>query len=91
MKRYRLTKLSDNKNALRTQAVEGTPVRPPAVGEEFIILCAPIDKAFDLRQVTTSAVTEIEGDTFKTLNSTYRLEELDFADGDRELLDKLED
>jgi len=74
-----LTKLSDNKNALRTNNIEGDYSNAPSVGKSFTIFGEPLTKEADVRIITTSMVEEISAEedhsiTFRTLNSLYRLE-----------------
>lgn len=77
----KLTKISNNENALRTSSVEGWFYKLPTVGESFRLYSTPLDKPIDsdyTRMVTTSLVKEISYTAlnyeFKTLNSTYLLE-----------------
>lgn len=78
--KVRLTKLSSNKNALRTDAVEGTSLRLPRVGMSFFMIAPPLDPAANHREVTTSRIKAVLPDTekkrflFETQNSTYLLE-----------------
>lgn len=74
MKKFRLTKVSDDKfNGFHPNGIdegytkEGYMPLKPTVGERFY-----------LGALRTSTVTEvIDATTFKTLNSTYKLEEID--------------
>lgn len=78
----RLTKLSTNENKLRTNEVLGEGMGEPTVGRSFTFVGEALDKSVgDTRFVTTSIVTEILKNEngaveFKTLNSTYRVENL---------------
>jgi len=74
-----LTKLSDNKNDMRTQSASGTFENPPTMGQPFQLFAQSIDPKMNLRVITTSLVQEITEteDTvieFKTEFSHYRLE-----------------
>lgn len=71
-----LTKLSDNKNNIRTATITGEASEPPTVGQSFVMLAEPLVEGFACRLVTTSTVLEITGDEFKTLNSIYKWEAL---------------
>lgn len=71
-----LTKLSDNKNNVRTSTVNGEAPHPPTVGRSFLVLSEPLVEGYDYRSLTTSTVLEVMGNEFKTLNSVYRWEPL---------------
>ena len=75
MYKVTLTKLSNNKNALRTSDVVGACFNLPEIDKPFRIFGAGIE--FGNRMVTTSPVKSIEiiDDVirFNTLNSTYSL------------------
>ena len=81
----RLTKLSVNKNKLRTNEVLGQGIGEPTVGKSFVFVSESLSEEIKAqggnRYVTTSVVTEVSKSgktiTFKTLNSTYKLETLD--------------
>lgn len=79
-----LTKLSDNKNALRSNRIEGFAAKMPTVGERFRMYADGFDDPSLVRMIDTSPVKEIEegspvprGDMFyyffKTENSRYQL------------------
>ena len=80
----RLTKISNNKNALRTKYIDGFFNDLPTINKSFHILGASLTKdegdGVPLRLVTTSGVVEIIYDikksiTFKTYSGTeYCLE-----------------
>ncbi len=77
MIRARLTKLSDNANAMRTTSVEGDALYPPEVGKGFIIYSEPLGLSAAQRFVHTSDVVSVTGDTFTTTSGTvYRFEVL---------------
>ena len=71
-----LTKLSDNKNNIRTNTITGEASEPPTVGQSFVVLAEPLVEGFSCRLVTTSTVLEIMDNEFKTLNSVYKWEVL---------------
>lgn len=78
----RLTKLSNNVNALRTSEVEGELLNTPEVGASLHMLGVGLTPEKPIRQVTTSVVQEIRVIApmtyeIKTLNSLYRLEILE--------------
>jgi hypothetical protein len=59
MIRCTLTKLSNNKNALRTKTVEGTTGSwPPMKGERFVMLAPPLE-AGSFRMVKTSEIQRV--------------------------------
>ena len=75
----KLTKLSDNKNALRTNEIEGKFEHLPKVGQSFTIIGEPLKKGMLCRLVMTTAVEELLNPEYgvyilNTVNSTYRLE-----------------
>lgn len=78
----KLTKISDNKNNLRTNEIIGYCLSLPTVGKSFTIFGEGIE--FGTRMITTSLVVEMsEQDSdekiiiFRTQNSLYRVELLD--------------
>lgn len=76
--RARLVQLFSNHTNLRSTVTEGLFEFPPEVGHSFRLLGNALDKSKgDLRQITTSAVTEVNQDgevvTFSTKNSRYQL------------------
>lgn len=78
----KLTKISENKNALRTNSVMGEFVEYPEVGMPFFLFGKALDMTDPgyFRQVNTSVVQEVKkidtGIEFRTLNSVYRLEDI---------------
>jgi len=76
----KLTKLSQNVNALRTDDIEGEFENLPTIGEHFIIINdEPINPIASGRIVRTSKIEEIRSEKenqyeFDTENSTYLLE-----------------
>lgn len=87
----KLTKLSDNPNALRTNEVIGNFEDKPKVGEGFFMTAEALTPGMDWREVWTSRVTKIVSDNeqetvFHTLNSTYKVEYLDKIDKVKENL-----
>lgn len=73
LKKIKLTKVSSNTNALRTNEIIGTCAALPEVGFHFVMYSDGIE--FGTRIVQTSLVQEINGDLFKTENSEYKLEQ----------------
>ena len=78
-----LTKLSKNKNALRTKVVRGLCYDYPKLGETFVVKAKGLSRPDALRIVETSRIKNIEvvGSGFKarywiirTDNSVYRLD-----------------
>lgn len=70
----KMTKLSDNQNALRTNEIEGFCFELPQVGQPFVMYGEGIE--FGTRIVSTSLVQEVADNKFKTLNSQYQLDVL---------------
>lgn len=67
--------------ALRTDSVEGQFVEMPTPGEAFLFIAEPLDPEKDARLIRTSLVKEFMGMPdggleFQTLNSTYRLSDI---------------
>jgi hypothetical protein len=81
----KLTKLSDNSNALRSNPVVGRFYGPPTVGYNFTIYSEPLTPGKDFREVGTSLIKSVTTERgvliFQTENSTYMLEI--FEDDDR--------
>ena len=80
--RVKLTKMSKNENALRTEEVDGYCVDLPEMKQSFRMLADPLDPKMDVRKVYTSDVQaySIKSSSvieFWTLNSKYRLDILD--------------
>lgn len=77
MRKVKLTKLEELPDALHPNNIPvnhvfiGDWVAEPALGKRFELW--PISHTE--RGVSTSAVTEIDGNTFKTLSSVYKWEE----------------
>lgn len=85
----KLTKLSDNINALRTNEVFGAFTEKPELGQSFVLTGESLeDKSPGMaRRVWTSLVETIEivDETeivFKTLNSQYKLSEIKRVEGE---------
>jgi hypothetical protein len=74
-----LTKISENKNDLRTNEVIGFAPFPPAIDRPFIVWAESLENNHPeaTREVITSVVQEVlyneehQTYTIKTLNSTY--------------------
>ena len=71
MKTVEVTKTESTNDNLRTKTFVGLMVGEPEVGKPLIFLSQPLDPGKDVRQIITSAVTEISGNIYKTQNSTY--------------------
>jgi hypothetical protein len=76
--KVKLTKVSTNKNGMRTPIVEGYCDELPTVGQGFILLTEPLETG-DVRKVWTSnvkafSVEEPKEMQFTTQYSEYRLE-----------------
>jgi hypothetical protein len=67
--KVKMVKKESNHNNLRTNEIEGFSNKLPFVGENFILLSKGLEQG--VRVVRTTSVTELEGNTFKTLNSIY--------------------
>ncbi len=79
--KVRLTKLSKNRNALRTKQVTGNCDFLPEVGFSFTMWAKPINKESSYRIIETSKVQEFTKNKpwvciFNTLNSRYKVEVL---------------
>lgn len=77
----KLTKLISTHNNLRTDSMDGEYPFTPTIGRPFILIGEPLDHEFDHRMIYTSNVVSIiesssDSITFKTANSTYRLDDL---------------
>ena len=76
----KLTKLSRNKNDLRTNSMEGVFSEPPTIGKRFAITGKPLTKGASIRLIDTSVVQSVEeeedGWRFQTENSKYRIRRL---------------
>ena len=77
----RFTKLSKNKNALRTNEIVGECSNLPTIGENFILVGESLENKDEnaIRIITTSTVVDVKNDetdkyVIHTLNSTYQLE-----------------
>lgn len=74
MKRFRLTKLTDDK----FEGKHPNGFYEGYVEEGYIMGYPVVGQGFYIGSLQTSTVTEvIDSNTFKTLNSTYKLEELE--------------
>jgi hypothetical protein len=74
MKIVEVTKTESTNDNLRTKTFVGLMVGEPEIGKPLIFFSQPLDPGKDVRQIITSAVTEISGNTHKTQNSTYIIE-----------------
>lgn len=87
MFKVKLTKLSDNKNAIRTNDVVRACFNLPELNKSFTMFGAGIE--FGHRMVTTSPVQNIEflDDVvrFNTMNSSYQLEITERVEEDAEV------
>lgn len=76
MYQVRVTKLSDNKNAMRTTSLEGETEHLPQIGKSFVVVGEGLE--FGQRLFNTSMVQNIEErdnkTIIKTLNSLYQVE-----------------
>lgn len=80
--RVKLTKLSDNPNALPTDVFEGHAPYEPEVDTRFVMTGKHPTKRGKTRVVTTSRIEDVERldaalIKFRTQNSTYLFERLD--------------
>lgn len=78
----RLTKMSNNANALRSNVVEGDLVHGPYIEQSLVIVGKSLTPGMTARQISTSMLQEIKVLApkiyeLKTLNSTYKLEILE--------------
>lgn len=82
MKAYKvlLTKIESSHTNLRTPTVEGLTLELPVVEKNFSLSAAPLTPGAIVRRIDTTAIQEVvqEGSvyTFRTLNSTYKVEVL---------------
>lgn len=78
MTKAKITKISDNKNALRTDSMEGFFLESPQIDKPFTIFGESLDPIMSARVVITSPVKSIEDTGNKviinTQNSTYQLD-----------------
>lgn len=74
--RVRLTRIDSNHDNLRTVAIDGWLHTKLEVGSHILLLAEPLDGAFAVRYVRTTEIESIEGDNYRTANSTYRIEEI---------------
>lgn len=78
--KVKLTKIESNHNNLRTNEIEGVSLDLPEVGKSFYLVGESLTEGMDARVVTTTEIKSLEKTdneyTFKTLNSTYKLEVL---------------
>ena len=79
---YKLKKISDNKNNLRTEEVIGESLLPPSEGDSFTLIGAALHVDASHRLVSTSIIVTIEATddpkkiVIHTLNSTYEITEI---------------
>jgi hypothetical protein len=74
MIKAKLVKIESTHNNLRTNEIVGEFSYSPEVGHVFRFYSKPLDPDASIRVITTSSVQSINGQEFKTRNSTYRLE-----------------
>lgn len=83
----RLTKISDNDNALRFTGVVGLFYGPPLKGYNFTMYSEPLTPGMEYREVSTSPIAKVEVQdstvVFHTMNSRYMLEI--FGDAEEEV------
>lgn len=77
----KLTKISDNENAIRQNCIPGYFHAPPTVGFNFLIFSKSLTPGIEFRKVRTSLITNILETNkeqnviiFQTANSKYLLE-----------------
>lgn len=79
MYRVKITKVSTNKNAMRTTDMEGKCIHLPQEGESFTVLGIGLE--FGFRNFTTSIVKSVvqNDDSYliETLNSVYKVDVLE--------------
>lgn len=73
--KIKLVRVESTNNSLRTDEVVGEIFLEPTVGYPLVLFGQPLGKG-DVRKVTTSPITELTENGFKTLNSTYEYEVL---------------
>ena len=82
--KVKLIKILSNHTQLRTNEVIGIVKQIPVIDQSFIMTSEPLDKTKDLRYIETSPIKSVEvlepdlKWVFKTENSTYELELLEF-------------
>lgn len=80
-----ITKLSRNKNALRTNGMVGEFNTPPEVGRSFSIFGESLTEGGLLRAICTSRVQSVveekNGWKIQTENSSYRITKGESTDG----------
>ena len=74
--KVRLTKIQSNHTNLRTDVIEGECFNPPKLGRIFSMWSEGLEDKSAVRNITTTPVVEIDGEIFKTANSTYKIEKL---------------
>lgn len=74
----KLTQIESNHDVVRTKITEGRTYSLPEVGKCFRLFGDSLTEGCAFRDILTSKVQEVKEDkngfTFKTLNSTYRVE-----------------
>lgn len=73
---HKLTKIQSKHNNVRTKEMLGIPFEMPRVGDCFVMHGESITLGGAYRQICTTPVVRIEGETFFTKNSQYKLEAL---------------
>lgn len=79
MKQYQvsLTKVSDNKNAMRTQSIVGIAPKLPVKNSAFVVIGDSLTPGNNARIVTTSLIKEVvqNGNEYEimTQNSAYKV------------------
>lgn len=76
--KVRLRKITSTHNNLRTNEINGFTSTMPEIGRPFVIYnYEPLELDDGARYVITSLVVAVEGNTFRTMNSTYELHVLE--------------
>lgn len=80
-KNGRLTKISDNSGALRSNQIVGYFHAPPIIDTRFTLYAESLTPGMDHREISTSPIVSVAKEqgalVFKTLNSAYMLEIFD--------------
>ncbi len=78
MFKVKLTKIESSHKNLRTDIVEGLTESMPVVDQDFVMFAEALEPGGTIRYIRTSPVKEVTEDrnglSFKTNNSSYRLE-----------------
>jgi len=78
---YKIRKISNNKNAMRTLWMEGEAEKRPEIGSHFTLIGEPLNTLATYRDFSTSLVVDIKEVSplikhLHTLNSVYELTEI---------------